>query len=350
MKPLFKCELKYFHSPHLSQIYEGFEKLRKAGIVEISVTPCAGDTSKPLLTVIVDNKYTAIYDTLDGLNWISGSIEDNLEHFKNNVNADFYFKRSYNAQVAKYAPPDCSVYPLGLNFAFKPEGKYERTLKETFKDWLKDSHFLSGYYEKASFDSREFEYFPAPCKVDKVLFMARLWDPAEVSLEHLKAERELINRSRIECIRACQREFGKQFTGGLQNGNFAARRAKDLIMPFALTKRETFLDAVKEHNVCIATTGLHGSIGWKFGEYVAAARAIVSEPLQYELPGNFDDNTNYLAYDNENDLLTGVRTLLNDKNKMFEMMKSNFHYYNNYVKSDKLVLNSLLKIHQTAYN
>lgn len=36
---------------------------------------------------------------------------------------------------------------------------------------------------------------------------------------------------------------------------------------------------MKQSRICIATTGLHDSIGWKFAEYVVAGRTIVIEPL-----------------------------------------------------------------------
>jgi hypothetical protein len=82
LKPLFKCELHYFPSPHLSQVYDGFEKLRRLGILDVSIKPTAGNKNLPLLTVILNNKYKIIYDTLDGLNWIDGSMNENLNHFK----------------------------------------------------------------------------------------------------------------------------------------------------------------------------------------------------------------------------------------------------------------------------
>jgi len=346
MKPLFKCELNYFPSPHLSQIYDGFEKLRKIGIINISLKPVSGNQIKPLLNVVVDKKYNVIYDTLDGLNWINGSIEDNLNHFKKNIKADFYFKRSYSKQILDYAPLNCKTYPLGLNFGFKPEGKYPSSLQQIFKDLVKDNFIVSKYYKKTSFYSRDFEYYPIPAKENKVLFLARLWNPNDVSLEHLKTERELINKNRIDCIKICQKEFGNIFVGGLQNDNYSILNSKDLILPSSMTKREFFLNTIKEYNICIATTGLHNSIGWKFGEYVAASRAIISEPLKYELPGDFKNNKNYLNYTNEYELLEKIHKLLKNKDILFEMMISNFHYYNNYLRPDKLILNTLLKIYQ----
>lgn len=346
MKPLFKCEIYYFPSLHLSQIYDGFEKLRKIGIVDIVIKPISGEGLKPLLKVKINNKYNVIYDTLDGMNWINGSIEENLIHFKNNTHADFYFKRSYNKQVLENAPLNCKVFPLGLNIPFKPEGKFPQKLNEKIKDFLKDYSFISKYFEKTSFFSKDFEFFPIPSKENKVLFIAGLWNPDDVTSEHLKIEREVMNKNRINCIKACQREFGDRFIGGVQKGDFSTNHSKDMIMPLSFTKRETFLKTIKEHNICIATSGLHNSIGWKFGEYVAASRAIITESLIYELPGDFSNNKNFLVFNNEGELLNNIYFLLNDKDALFNMMMNNFHYYNNYLRPDKLVLNTLLRIYQ----
>jgi hypothetical protein len=89
---------------------------------------------------------------------------------------------------------------------------------------------------------------------------------------------------------------------------------------------------------------LHGSIGWKFGEYVAASRAIISEPLRYLLPGNFQKNTNYLEFNNPDSLIEQITILLSDQKKTLSIMEANFNYYNNYVKAENLILNTLFQV------
>ncbi|MEG3658748.1 hypothetical protein V5097_15165 [Arenibacter palladensis] len=346
MKPLFKCELHYFPSPHLYQIYNGFEKLRKLGIIDLSIKRAKGNMDKPLLNVTIDNRYNVIYDTLDGFNWVEGSVEENLEYFKNNLNADFYFKRSFSNQLRNLKLENCKIYPLGLNYTFRPEGKYPKTPKEALKDTIKNNPIISKYYKKTYFTYTEYEHYPIPSKENKILFLARLWNPDEVSIEHLKAERERINNNRMNFIKFCRDQFGSQFVGGLQIDDFSTKHAKDLVVPNSLTNRGNFNNIVKSSNICIATTGLHNSIGWKFGEYVAAYRAIISEPLEYDLPGNFLHNKNYLAFQNENELITNIDHLLKEKDAIYEMMKNNFQYYNNYLSPDKLVLNTILKIYE----
>lgn len=338
MKPLFKCELHYFHSHHLNQIYDGFVKLSKKGIIELSIKRSEGKKTTPILKVIINDKHTVIYDTLDGFNWIKGSIEENLTYFQNNINADFYFKRSFNDKVIKYSPKDCKVFPLGLNYSYIPEGNSTLKLKHRIKNTLKKSLKL----KESLFYSGDFEFYPLPNKENKILFLARLWNPEDAPTDHLKEGIEQININRVNCIKACRKEFPNKFIGGLQRDSFSLGYSKDLVMPISMTKRYNFIKTIKKSNICIATTGLHDSIGWKFGEYVAASRGIISEPLVYELPGNFAINKNYLEFSDKNGLINNIEILLKDREKLSEIMKNNFQYYNNYLRSDILVLNTLI--------
>ena len=349
MKPLFKCKIDYIKSPHLSQIYVGFELLKKYGFLEYSLNNSRFDkqATKPVLRVTLNQKYTVIFDTLDGLNWIEGTIDENLNHFRNNLNADFYFKRSYCKLVKDFAPNNCKVYPLGLNYHIGDRIQ-AKDIKETIKDIIGNNSLLRTLFKvnKNNFNVESYEYFPIPQDDAKILFLTRLWNPDDVDLQHLKDERARINKNRINCILACRKEFKENFMGGIQKDNYSSKFDKELLAPFALTNKGSFLNGIKDHNICIATIGLHNSIGWKFGEYVAASRAIITEPIVYELPGCFDENRNYLTFRNEKQLIYQIRYLMSDKHKLFEIMNNNFLYYNNYLRPDRLVMNALLSVYR----
>lgn len=347
MTPLFNCELFYFDSPHLHQLYDGFEKLKKNGLIDLTITKATieiGNYRKPLLTVIVDKKFKIIYDTLDGFNWFDGAEEDNLEFFRNNISADFYFKRSYKEIIQNYAPVGCRIYPLGFNYQLKPEGTFQFTLKQKLRDILQNTPFSSGVFRKNQFYSQYFENYPVPNKEIKILFLARLWSPFEVEGNFLKEERYMLNSSRIACIRACQKEFKGRFSGGLKNTEYTREIAEDLIVSTTITNKKSYLRTVKNCDICIATTGLFDSIGWKFGEYVAASRAIVSEPLLYQVPGEFTEGKNYLSFSDSDQLIQQIYSLLDNREYLRQMMLNNFHYYNNFLRPDSLILNTLLKV------
>jgi hypothetical protein len=98
-----------------------------------------------------------------------------------------------------------------------------------------------------------------------------------------------------------------------------------------------------EYPICIATTGLYNSIGWKFGEYVAFSKAIVSEKLLYEVPGNFGPGKNYAEFETAEQCVDQAVALVNEKTTREQMMENNYRYYNEYLAPDKLVWRTLEK-------
>lgn len=348
MKTLLECEMDYVANPHLMQIYSGFFELQKKGIIKLKVRPTGKSTTGPhILIVKVNNKYKVAYDALDGFSWIVGGKEENLSYFQKSFDVDFYFKRSFHQLLHQYKPANCQVLPLGLNYNIYPSCNmlaFNPSFGDKVKYVMKSNKLLRKLAKKNFFYSQDFEYFPTKHAVDRILFLTRVWDPAEARWEGSRSHREMVNQTRVECIRLCRKEFGERFTGGLIADAYSEKYYSDLIMPGEYTSKRRFLQAVREHSICIATTGLHDSIGWKFGEYVAASRAIVSEPLQYELPGEFRKDQNYLEFQTPSQLIEQIYTLLNNKEKILKMMNANKDYYDNYVKPEKLVLNTLFQV------
>lgn len=336
-KPVFHCEIEFHPIPHLDQIYDGFWKLKQKGIIDLVSKRVPLKNGKPVIKVIVDHKYTLLYDTLDGLNWTDGNLDENLDYFKSNINCDLYFKRSFDPLIQDYLD-NGSIHPLGLNFPFYYDGDYPFTMKERIMSIVKKGIM------KNAFKLEAYEYPPIINKEDKILFLCGLWDPDEVKSPELKMQRESINEDRITFVRACKSEFGPQFTGGIQISEYSQKIAKDILVPTEITNKRNFLSSIKSHNICIATSGLHNSIGWKFAEYIAASRAIISEPLHYKVPGDFDIGKNYLSFESPRELISNIHSLLNDKEKMQSMMLENYNYYNNYVDSEILILNTLMKL------
>lgn len=96
-----------------------------------------------------------------------------------------------------------------------------------------------------------------------------------------------------------------------------------------------------ESDLCIGSMGLFESIGWKTAEYVAAAKGIVNERLHYGVPGDFAEGKNYLAFENAQQCLDAVEELVKNPEKLYAMKQANQEYYQNYMKPDVLVANSL---------
>jgi hypothetical protein len=108
-----------------------------------------------------------------------------------------------------------------------------------------------------------------------------------------------------------------------------------------LYSKKTYLSLMHGSSICIATTGLEGSVGWKLGEYVAAAKAIVSEPLRSVQPGDFRPGRNYLEFRTPEQCVDAVQRLVDDPAHRLDMMRKNAAYYAAYVRPDALVWNAL---------
>ena len=320
-------------SGHLNQIYTGFAQLENQGYVVLSKEN-KFDTNKQILEVIVNNNIKVIYDTMDEEEFYAVDV------MKIN-NIDYYFKRSFKSEIAnKY---NFKSFPLGLNYNVYSE--YRNILG--FLDSMKNRLRKCIKKNKYNFYSEDFEENPMPSDNPKICFLTRVWDinGEEIENENVKKERDEINNFRVECIQACKKEFGDNFIGGIEDSEFARKYYSDVIIKDkSITKRDNFLDLVKACDICIATTGLHKSIGWKFGEYIAASRAIVTEPLCYELPGNIEKDRNYIEFNNVNQLINTLKELMTNKKKRKSLMENNYDYYNCFVKPDKLIKNSLEKI------
>jgi len=271
-----------------------------------------------------------------------------LNYFKENTHADFYFKRSYHEALLANTPENCKVFPLGFNYYMKPKGAfinkhYNNSLRSRTKQYIKQHLDALGVLRDREdrISSKSFENHPVFNPENKILFLTRLWNPEDTDQLHYKALREKINADRIAYINACKKEFGSRFTGGLLKDDFSIKVAKELVLSDEISKKRNYLKAVKEHNICIATTGLHNSIGWEMGEYIAASRAIVSEKLYYDVTGNFTLNENYLDFDTKERLLSQLEELLTVPSRTKKMMENNYTYYTQYLEPEMLIINTL---------
>ncbi len=175
---------------------------------------------------------------------------------------------------------------------------------------------------------------PAPDVPTQVIFFARTWEPVEADDEGFDA----LNETRAACIRALRAAFGPRFVGGFSRTALACRRYPDCVVGADFsTRRSDYLRRLEACPVCVATTGLFGSIGWKFAEYVALSKAIVSEPLEFEVPGPMAAGDNYLEFATPQQCVDAVARLFADRDLRARMMARNRGYYLEYGAPDALV-------------
>lgn len=338
-----KCQLLVSSDyEHLRQLYTGFLLLHKHGVIEASQSIAKiplGKYQETHLKVVVNDEITVYFDMHD--------CGDVLPEYL--AEADFYFKRSYSPAAIKDLAGREKVFPFGFNYLVNA-GEFDKFLLQ------RRALHRGGEYYKAIFHAigamkvlgketstlQMLEAEPDLAVEPRVIFMARAWDTGKIEN---KAQIELtneINRNRAECIRALRREFGERFFGGLAVDDYSQKYFADVLLPNeTISTQRDYLKVLKNHPICVATMGLCRSNGWKIAEYVALSKAIVSERLQYEVAGDFAENTNYLEFSTPQEAVAQCVELYENTEKRNAMMRANREYYLNYLQPEQIILNSL---------
>jgi hypothetical protein len=345
------------NSKHLQQIYTGFELLHQKGLIEVtyeidkknffdpSTPPAAQQARKSLLLAILNDRVRIVYDTMDGQ-----GIDEEVAG-----QVDYYFKRSFAEKTVASKRLSAKVYPLGLNYLVysdtvdwrgwkrmaleeKVSGKINHLSSMLFMDRLLKVN--ASYRPRLSFC----QDYPQLRQEPRILFMARTWDPGGSAGKSNFAKIQALNETRAECIRLLRAEFKERFFGGFHHDSYSRQHYPDcLVNEGHLTQKANYMKMLKQFPICIATTGLHGSIGWKFAEYIAFSKSIVSEPLTYFCSDDLQKDRNYLQFSSPLECVAAAHRLFNDEGLRMEMMMNNFQYYHAHLRPDVLVLKTLKK-------
>ena len=257
---------------HISGILAGFTLLAKRGKLTLRVqdvrqgNPLAREA---LLETKIDGR-TVVFDLMDGYFYNDPAAVLALFH-----RADVVFKRSFSEEKNRQFPGDipAKLRPLGLNYYVTCPGsplEAERSAKSRLKQWA-----LSTRCYPQDFEARLTRVRKKP----RILFLTRLWDPEEPAVQQypdLQAEWRQVNADRIELLHRLQAAFPEQFTGGVSDNACARRQCPELILPDKLTGKRAYLHRMQHTEICVASTGLHGSTGWKLAEYVADVLSLPS--------------------------------------------------------------------------
>jgi len=357
MNPLKKHANVRFHiineSVHLSQLYAGFGLLEADGRItnyyDKSPYYQLYSHGSRIITATVNNSIKLAYD-MDDDNRIITEVLDW---------SDFYFKRSYSK--AAHEGISAKIQPLGLYYlVYGPRMGLSRRLMKNLQvtrqskaiDLAKllvlHSRLLSGLFSLKGGSSvnwySRFEGSPGMKQDPKVIFMTQVWNTHNISNRQILEERLEINKMRCECIGLLRKEFPKQFFGGIYPSEYALAIHKDFVLPDKrVFHKKNYLTRMHASDIGVSTMGLFGSNGGKLGEYVAAAKAIVTERLRYQVPGDFESGLNYLEFTTPEECVSQVRRLVDNPDLRFTMMQRNHTYYQSCLRPDVLVWNSLQK-------
>ncbi len=328
--------------------------LERAGMITLKLTKDdtfdIGRMSRPTLKVLVDDRIKIVYDMFDGdtiysdeLNW-----------------SDLYFKRSFNSQQICSEIKSSKILPFGFYYlAYGPNDHYHHRIywalsskitkpeiKELVVQFMRNSYLASRFFNMSNgryvSNFANFEQIPRFDKEPKIIFFARLWDPNRSKSKPLIDERIQMNENRVNIIKMLKREFGNLFMGGLERSDFTLNNYPDLLVKDKMaTKKNVYLHHLRQASIGISTSGLLKSNGAKIAEYIAGSKAIVSEKLNFQVPGNFQNKLNYYEFSTVDECIDNVSFLVNNKEQRYEMTRRNFLYYQEYLRPDMLVLNSL---------
>ena len=348
--PPIRCRLEIPGDPrHLSQAITGFFELEAAGRVVLEAVEETTELSEDsaALRAVVEGRHV-IYECTDGWN-IPADLLAGID------TVDLYFKRSYDPRHRQDLPCALDLRPLGLNYhVISGRNRWHAGTRP-----LHPRRMLSAMLRRASPlasfaglrdvrvpDVRDVEHLPTTHEPATVLFMTRTWGDVDRSVDaEMAREARAVDEARAELIRAARREFGARFFGGFAPSDHAVRHYPDCVLPSrAAARRRAYLARVHRSDVCVATTGLWDSIGWKMTEYVAASRAIVTEPLRHSVPGGFAAGTNYLEFASVDEFVDAVGTLLDDRERREVMMHANAVYYRRWVRPPDQVMRTLEQV------
>ncbi|MEK8088878.1 hypothetical protein [Thermithiobacillus plumbiphilus] len=339
-----ECELLcHSNSPHLQQVYTGYHLLEKQGYLRLHQRvdkkniyddrkpPHLRDARHAHLLVRLGNGIFLFYDTHDSHEIDKGALEQ----------VDFYFKRSFLRGEFE----DRRILPLGLNYPVVADGVDMRRLYRTLaleSGPGRRMNLLKQILHREHIYLSRTQALPDFRQESRILFMVTSWDPREAPSPEKAAEREDINNMRAQCIRLLKKEFKDRFLGGFQHTEHARKNYPDCLLPDpALFRKKIFMRTMRTYPICVATSGLHASTGWKMAEYVAHSKAILSETLHYRPTGSFGPESHYLNFASAEECITQAVRLFESQPLRNRLMLNNYHYYQNHLRPDSLVLNTL---------
>ncbi len=339
------CEIVLRNTPgseHVSQIVTGLLILHAQGKLKFDQTraspPAQEVRARGLLwlDVRLDHaSFSVCFDMLDG----ADVNEDEVK------SADFYFKRTYiREEHTRQACQRERILPFGLNFACGFTNRSKMTAHTSLGRVLRViSHFRAFGVRKpgSALNYKSFEVSSMKPARTGIVFLTRLWTSENVPAYSI-ADLEALNQSRIELIEFMKKVFGQRFTGGLQDDEVSRRHAASLVYSGS-TNKVDYIRLMQSQLVGIASTGLHRSTGWKFAEYLAASRCIVSEPITHDTLGSLAEDTHYLSFSQPEECAQKCEALLTHPHRALSIRQANERYYHQYVRPDAAVRRCLIE-------
>ena len=185
----------------------------------------------------------------------------------------------------------------------------------------------------------QFELPPTEPAEPLVLFQTRLWPKAHAGHGH----RDATNEQRVELVRTLRRRLGDRFRGGLMPSELVRTQYPDVATDLP-TDPLAYLALVRQCAIVVAMPGLRGSTGWRVPECMAASRAIVTMPIEHELPAPLIEGEHVSVFTDPESGADACERLLAAPDLVQYRREQAWAYYHAEVRPDVLLRNRLSEL------
>ncbi len=333
-----------------ARVYAGLWALhREQGIAlecRLSETTCNRSMAPPVICLDVEK------DSPQTRKRICIDLYDRSDLFNHEslARCDVYYKRSYSGPEARRCAGEQhnKVLPFGLNYACRCPRSMRGMARILRKHYLRQflgspfqstrrwRDLLGAWKEYYSLPLVEaFEQGPEVPVDPVVCFQTRLWEPGDTT-----DDADAINRERVSLVRGLKKALPGRFHGGLVPTPLAIQRYPEELADRS-SRRKDYVALGKRSLIGVDTRGLHYSTGFKFPEYLAASRCVVSQGLRNSLPVPLLPGRHYLPFTDPEECVAQCRTLLSDPDLATAMRRANHRYYEAEIKPSAHMRNCL---------
>ena len=200
-------------------------------------------------------------------------------------------------------------------------------------------------------DDSYFDYYPTQ-KTNDILFLTRLWFPYDKYNTEEKMQAAFIQHPelfktykldllRISVIEYLNSQSAFKSVAGISYTSNLLPKHKKLVLNDTVTQRKNFISLARSSKICVTTTGLWGSVGWKFGEFIHLGCVVLTETNVHMVKENLIEEENYFEFNNLDEFKNKVNTLLTDSKLLDKVSDNNVLYTCKHLKPDCLMLEML---------
>ena len=333
-------------APWFTQVFAGLFELSSQGAIEVNTSarfPYRDLVDATSLALEVTDKRSA--RTLRILVDLDDTKRFRFPHLLKHF--DVIAKRSFHRPQIEQLPEHqrAKVIPYGVNFncgsptipfgrlftdhhllRIRLGSKSKQSQSFHLQHQLRFLLFLAK--NNLSLNESDFVRLPDASTHHEVFFVTRMFGTSKGLTE--------FSEQRIKLVLALQRTFGERFHGGIVRTSLSERFCPREVLRPKMSRRD-FAATLGASNIAISTLGVGRSNPWKLGEFIAASRCIVTEPLVFELPVRLEENTHVCSFNSIEECLETCDHLLT-KTSHAEEMRHNIHaYFLNHVSASNLI-------------